>query len=59
MKDFDPTEPAVLHDAATDQIVTWDWERAEEFRKRATCDAEGRVVFEGHVFDGWGEVLGG
>jgi hypothetical protein len=41
MKDFNPAEPAVLHDAVNDCIVTWDWERADDFRKNAVYDAEG------------------
>jgi hypothetical protein len=59
MKDFDPGEPAILHDAVNDCIVTWDWERADDFRKYAVYDAEGRVAWQGHLFDGWGNVLGG
>jgi hypothetical protein len=59
MKDFDPGEPAILHDTLNDCIVTWDWERADDFRKNAVYDAEGRVAWQGHVFDGWGNVLGG
>jgi len=59
MKDFNPTEPAVLHDALTNRIVTWDWERAENFRQSAVFDPAGRVMWEGHLFDGWGNVLGG
>jgi hypothetical protein len=45
MKDFNPSEPAILHDAVNDCIVTWDWERAEDFRKNAVYDAEGRVAW--------------
>jgi hypothetical protein len=56
---FDPGEPAILHDAVSDCIVTWDWERADDFRKNAVYDAEGRVAWQGHLFDGWGNVLGG
>jgi hypothetical protein len=59
MKDFNPAEPAVLHDAVNDCIVTWDWERADDFRKNAVYDAEGRVAWHGHIFDGWSNVLGG
>jgi hypothetical protein len=59
MRNFNPAEPAILHDAINDSIVTWDWERADDFRQKAVYDAEGRVAWEGHVFDGWGNVLGG
>ena len=59
MQDFDPSEPAILHDAVKDRIVTWDWQHAEDFRKSAVFDTEGRVTWRGQVFDGWGNVLGG
>jgi hypothetical protein len=59
MKDFNPAEPAILHDAVNNCIVTWDWERADHFRKNAVYDAEGRVAWQGYIFDGWGNVLGG
>jgi len=59
MKDFNPAEPAILHDTVNDCIITWDWERADDFRKNAVYDAEGRVAWRGLVFDGWGNVLGG
>jgi hypothetical protein len=59
MKDFDPSQPAILHDVLNDSIVTWDWERAEDFRQTAIFDEGGRVAFDGMVFDGWGNVLGG
>jgi hypothetical protein len=59
MEDFDPGEPAILHDAVNDCIVTWGWERADYFRKNAVYDAEGRAAWQGHVLDGWGNVLGG
>jgi hypothetical protein len=47
MKDFNPAEPAILHDAGNDCIVTWDWERADDFRRNAVYDAEGRVAWHG------------
>lgn len=59
MRDFDPFQPAILHDAISDSLVTWDWERAEEFRRGAAYDEHGRVVWNGKVFDGWDDVLGG
>ena len=59
MKDFDPSQPAILHDVVTDKIVTWDWQRAADFRANAVYDDKGRVTWGGMVFDGWGNVLGG
>jgi hypothetical protein len=40
-------------------MVTWDWARAEDFRRRAIFQADGRVIFDEQVFDGWDDVLGG
>ena len=59
MKEFDPTQPALLHDARTGRMVTWDWTRAEDFRRRAIFRADGRAIFDDQVFDGWDDVLGG
>jgi hypothetical protein len=59
MKDFNPAEPAILHDVVNNRMITWDWERAEDFRKNAVWGADGRVAWGEFVFDGWGNVLGG
>lgn len=59
MKEFDPAQPALLHDALTGRMVTWDWVRAEDFKRRAIFQADGRVTFDDQVFDGWDDVLGG
>jgi hypothetical protein len=40
-------------------MVTWDWARAEDFRRRASFQPDGRVIFDEEVFDGWDDVLGG
>jgi len=40
-------------------MITWDWERAEDFKKNAVWGADGRVAWGEFVFDGWGNVLGG
>ncbi len=59
MTDFDPFQPAILHDAVSDRFVTWDWDRAEDFVTGASYDKDRRVVWNGNVFDGWDDVLGG
>jgi hypothetical protein len=59
METFDPTEPALLHDQLNDEIMPWIGEQPEEWRKYARKDSEGVVAFEGHLFDGWAEPLGG
>jgi hypothetical protein len=59
MKDFNPGEPAILHDVLNDKIITWDWQCASDWRKNALYDRDGRAAWNGTVFDGWGNVLGG
>lgn len=61
MKDFDPSQPAILHDAAKDEILTWlpEEERVEDFRKNAFDRGDGTIAWEGLILDGWGNVLGG
>lgn len=59
MRHFDPSNPAIVHDAITDELVNWDWEWAEELHENAIVDPMGRVLWRGMLFDGWTEVLGG
>jgi hypothetical protein len=59
MRDFDPSEPAILHDRASDAIVTWSGEEAIDFRRSCIAREDGSVAWKGYVFDGWGNVLGG
>jgi hypothetical protein len=59
METFDPSGPAIVHDAVKDEIIAWDWEWADAFRREATYDHEGRAIWNGMVLDGWGEALGG
>jgi hypothetical protein len=59
MDDFDPTEPAILHDRLNDQIVTWTGELKDDWVKKAKPHTIGVIEFDGLLFDGWGNVLGG
>jgi len=59
MKDFDPSEPAILHDRLTDTIVAWSGEEVEAFRSEAVLHKDGTIGWQDFVFDGWGNVLGG
>ena len=59
MDEFDPYHPAVLHDLRTDEIVTWIGELADDYVKRAKVQSHGIVEYDGRLFDGWGNVLGG
>jgi hypothetical protein len=59
MKDFDPSEPAILHDRVTDTIISWSGEEVEAFRRAAIDRQDGTIAWHRFVFDGWGNVLGG
>jgi hypothetical protein len=59
MVDFDPSEPAILHDSQTDSIMTWTGENAASFRQEAIVRADGAVEWSGYILDGWDSVLGG
>jgi hypothetical protein len=59
MVDFDPSEPAILHDRRTDCIVTWTGEDVAAYREEAISRPDGTVEWSGYIFDGWGNVLGG
>jgi hypothetical protein len=59
MKDFDPSEPAILHDRISDVIISWSGEEADEFRRSRVEREDGTIAWKHFLFDGWGEVLGG
>ncbi|MCA6113576.1 hypothetical protein J6524_01345 [Bradyrhizobium sp. WSM 1738] len=59
MTGFDPSEPAILHDLATDRIITWTGDQADDFRRASRPRDDGTVAWKEYVFDGWGNVLGG
>jgi hypothetical protein len=59
MRDFDPSQPAVLHDRVTDRMETWTGDDAADFRQRSVARPDGTVKWGRFLFDGWGNVLGG
>jgi hypothetical protein len=59
MKDFDPTEPAILHDRISDTIIAWSGEDVAAFRHSHVELEDGALAWNGYEFDGWGNVLGG
>lgn len=59
MSEFDPDNPAILRKRQTGKIVTWTGERALEYVAHAELQPDGTVEFDGTVYDGWGNVLGG
>jgi hypothetical protein len=59
MTDFDPSEPAILHDRISDTIIAWSVEEADAFRRSCVQREDGALAWNGYEFDGWGNVLGG
>jgi hypothetical protein len=59
MTDFDPSEPAILHDRISDTIIAWSGEEADAFRRSCVQREDGALAWNGYEFDGWGNVLGG
>ena len=59
MRDFNPAEPAVLHDLLSDTIVAWSGDDAADFRRSFVVRDDGTIAWREFVFDGWGNVLGG
>lgn len=59
MSEFDPFEPAILHDCNTDKMLTWIGDHAVNYVEHAIVRADGTIEWGSFVFDGWGEVLGG
>ena len=59
MTEFDPWEPAILHDQKSGSIETWTGENALDYLKECRAVPDGSVEWRNYVFDGWGDVLGG
>ncbi len=59
MADFDPDQPAVLHDCRSGRMLPWTGEQGADFKARARAQAHGLVAFDGLLLDGWGHPLGG
>jgi hypothetical protein len=56
MSEFDPSEPAIVHDRRTDRAIPWSPDFEWEFKRRAKQDAPGVIAFEGLLLDGWLEI---
>jgi hypothetical protein len=59
MTDFDPSEPAILHDRISDSIIAWTGDEADALRHTCVRRRDGTLAWNGYEFDGWGNVLGG
>ncbi len=58
MKALDPSQPAMLHDRANDQLVEWSPDdREADWRQHATEAEPGVISFDGRLFDGWQPVV--
>jgi hypothetical protein len=53
MSDFDPSEPAIVHDRRNDRCIPWSPAFEWEFKRRAKQHAPGIIAFEGLLLDGW------
>ena len=51
MSSFDPSRAALLHERRHGQVMVWDPECAEEWRRKAVRHAES-VHWKGYIFDG-------
>ena len=59
MSEFDPSQPAILHDQLSDRIIAWTGEHHEQFRQSARHGSDGIVEWNDFRLDGWGNPLGG
>jgi hypothetical protein len=56
MSEFDPSEPAILHDRRNDRTIAWSPAFEWEFKRYARQHAPGVIAFEGLLLDGWRDV---
>jgi hypothetical protein len=57
MTEFDPAQPALVHDRVNDQMMEWSPDWRDNYRKYARPDAPGVVTFDGLLLDGWRPLL--
>jgi hypothetical protein len=57
--DFNPSEPAILHERREDKIIPWTGELKDRWSANARIHSEGVTEFEDSPYDGWGHPLGG
>jgi hypothetical protein len=57
MTEFDPAQPALVHDRVNDQMMEWSPDWRDNYRKYARPDAPGVVAFDGLLLDGWRPLL--
>lgn len=59
MSEFDETKPALLHDQLNGKIIAWTGELQGDWLRNAKLHDGGLVEWDGVLFDGWCEPLGG
>lgn len=59
MSSFDPSMPALLHDQLNDAMVPWTGEQAEHWRQHTSAYRGNMIEWDGSLYDGWCEPLGG
>jgi hypothetical protein len=59
MSEFNPSQPGNLHDYLNDKMVPWTGEQAASWRRYSKRHPEGVMEWDGLLFDGWAEALGG
>jgi hypothetical protein len=57
MAEFDPEQPALVHDRANDLIFEWSPEWRENYKQYAKLHEPGVVAFDGLLLDGWWPLL--
>ena len=58
MDEFDPSQPAILHDVLNGVVMPWTGEEMVNFMRYAEYKDDGSVEWDGSVFDGWCEPPG-
>ena len=53
MDEFDPSEPALLHDRLTDRLLPWEPAFRHSFARQAREVEPGVVAYDGLQLDGW------
>ena len=53
MRDFDPSEPSLVHDRRTNRLIPWEPAFRHSFARQARELEPGIVAYDGLILDGW------
>lgn len=56
MSEFDPSEPSLLHDRASDRMLAWSPAFERSFEAEAREREPGVVSYDGLLLDGWMDI---